>query len=610
MNHSRRYKLFFVVLSLSFFSISQAVEVSGELKKWHKVTLTFDGPETSESAEPNPFLYYSLNVRFAHNKSGKTYLVPGYYVADGNAANTSAQSGNKWRVHFAPDETGLWKYHVSFREGENISVSDDVNAGRSAGYMDAGEGSFEISPTDKKTPDLRARGRLDYVGSRYLQFAETKEYFLKEGTDAPENLLAYADFDGQFKTDGEKDELIKTWEAHVRDWKKGDPAWQNGKGKGLIGAINYLASEGLNAFSLLTFNIEGDDRNVFPYTHYKEKFRFDVSRLDQWEIVFEHGDHFGMFLHFKTQETENETWHDNGDTGLERKLYYRQLIARFSHHLALNWNLGEENGKWDKNKNRYQNEEQRKAMARYFREHDPYRHHIVIHNGQSFDDLLGDKSELTGISLQTNKRDFSRVHREVFKWIEKSSACGTPWAVACDEPGDASYSLVPDKDDPAHNDARKNALWGTLMAGGWGCEYYFGYKADHSDLTCQDFRSRDIFWDQCRYALEFFKKQNIAFWKMHCDDEFTNEDNDYCFFEEGNIYLIYQKQGSPLTFDFSVGEYTSGYFNPRSGEGCETLVDSKKISGPSKVTLSAPDENDWLLVIRCKDPGGRISQAK
>ena len=610
MNYSKFFKLFIVIISLSFFSISHGAKLSGELKKWHKVTLTFDGPETSEAAEPNPFLCYHLNVTFSHDKSGKRYLVPGYYAADGNASNTSAASGNKWRVHFAPDETGLWKYHVSFREGENITVSDDMGAGRSAGYMDGIKGSFEISLTDKKAPDMRARGRLEYTGSRYLRFAETKEYFLKEGTDAPENLLAYADFDGDFKSDGEKDELIKTWDAHVKDWKDGDPTWQDGKGKGLIGAISYLASEGLNAFSFLTFNIKGDDRNVFPYTDYNEKFRFDVSRLDQWEIVFEHGDRVGMFLHFKTQETECETWHDNGDVGLERKLYYRQLISRFGHHLALNWNLGEENGSWGKKKKRYQNYEQRKAMARYFWEHDPYRHHIVIHNGQSFDDLLGDKSALTGISLQTNKRDFRNVHREVLKWVEKSSASGKPLAVACDEPGDASYSLVPDKDDPTHDDGRKNALWGTLMAGGWGCEYYFGYKADHSDLTCQDFRSRDVFWDQCRYALEFFKKQNVPFWRMHCDDELTKEGDDYCFFEDGNIYLIYQKQGGPLTFDFSSGEYTSGYFNPRSGEGTDALLHSKDIAGPLKVTLVAPDENDWLLVIRCKAKGGRISQAK
>jgi len=102
-----------------------------------------------------------------------------------------------------------------------------------------------------------------------------------------------------------------------------------------------LASKGMNVFSFLTLNIEGDDRNVFPYTTYDERKRLDVSKLDQWEIIFEHGANMGMYLHFKMSEVENQTLLDNGEMGIERKLYYRELMARFGHHLALNWNIGD-----------------------------------------------------------------------------------------------------------------------------------------------------------------------------------------------------------------------------------------------------------------------------
>jgi len=164
-----------------------AGEISGELKTWHKVTITFDSPETSETADPNPFTDYRLTV-----------------------------SGNKWRVHFAPDEVGTWKYSVSFRKGRNVAVSERENAGQGAGFMDRQTGSFDIEPTDKTGRDFRAKGRLDYVGQHYLRFAETGEYFLKCGTDAPENFLAYEDFDGPFKNDGHKDNLVKTW-ARVKE---------------------------------------------------------------------------------------------------------------------------------------------------------------------------------------------------------------------------------------------------------------------------------------------------------------------------------------------------------------------------------------------------------
>ena len=67
-----------------------AQRIAGELTQWPGVVLAFDGPSTSESAEPNPF------------------------AADGNAAETSAKSGNKWRVHFIPDDAGEWTYSTSF----------------------------------------------------------------------------------------------------------------------------------------------------------------------------------------------------------------------------------------------------------------------------------------------------------------------------------------------------------------------------------------------------------------------------------------------------------------------------------------------------------------
>jgi hypothetical protein len=586
--------------------IACGATVSGELKVWHKVTLDIAGPETSEMAEVNPFMNYRLNVTFA-GPSGQRYVVPGYYAADGNAGQTGADSGSVWRAHLAPDEKGRWTYSVSFRKGEQIAVSEDAAAGEPVPQVDGQTGAFEIAPTDKTGRDFRGKGMLRYVGGHYPQFAGTGEFFLKQGADAPENLLAYADFDGDFKTDGIRDEFIKTWAPHVKDWKPGDPTWQNGKGKGLIGALNYLHAKGLNAVSFLTFNIEGDDRNVFPYTGYKEKFRLDVSRLAQWEIVFEHAQSLGLFLHFKTQESENETWHDNGAIGPERRLYYRELIARFAHHPALNWNLGEENGKWS-DKELYQTTAQRREMADYFWTHDPYRHMIVIHNGYWFNDVIGDQSRLTGASLQTDQPDFSKVHRLVLQLVRQSAATGKPWHVACDEPGDAEHALVPDADDPTHDNARKNALWGTLMAGGWGNEWYFGYAHAHSDLTCQDWRSRDAFWDLCRIALEFFSRNNIPFWEMSNRNELTRQENDYCFVKDGEVYLIYQKQAEPLEFVLSEGRFEYGYVNPRTGDGTDKLIQLKTVTGPAAITVTPPDAKDWLLVIR-SDNGGTVSQA-
>jgi hypothetical protein len=215
--------LYLLVLAFLFNAQNLPAQyvISGEQRKWHKITLTFDGPQASETGAVNPFTDYRLNVTFS--KGSKTYLVPGYFAADGNAANTGAGSGDKWRVHFAPDEEGQWNFKVSFRQGKEVAVAAAANAGNPVAF-DGLSGSFQVGPTNKSGRDLRGKGRLQYVGEHYLRFAETGEYFIKIGADAPENFLAYEDFDNtpNFKN------LRKNWAPHLRDWKTGDPTWRDG----------------------------------------------------------------------------------------------------------------------------------------------------------------------------------------------------------------------------------------------------------------------------------------------------------------------------------------------------------------------------------------------
>lgn len=603
----KNVKITTVILVFLLFVLNslEAQEVAGELKKWHKVTLNFEGPETSEQAEDNPFLNYRLNVKFSHTNSDKEYLIPGYFAADGNAGNTSAEGGNIWKVHFTPDETGDWLYEVNFKKGKWASVRTSEKL-KSAEFMDGTSGKITIAETDKSGRDFRGKGRLQYVGERYLKF-QNGDYFLKCGSDAPENFLAYDKFDGTFHNDGHKDNLVKTWSAHLQDWNEGDPTWKDGKGKEIVGAINYLASKGMNAFSFLTMNIAGDDQNVFPYVDYDTYDRFDISKLDQWEILFEHADKLGMFMHFKTLEHENQGLLDNGGTGLNTKLYYRELIARFGHHLALNWNLAEETGDWTETPPTFPLDvAERIRLAEYISEIDPYKHHLVIHNGAWFDPLYGPNTKFTGASLQTNKADFSRVHSQTLKVLEEAKSAGKIWAVAVDEPGDAQHSLLTDTENPEHDNARKNGLWGAMMAGAWGTEWYFGYKHPHSDLSCQDFRSRDLFWDQGKICLDFFNTNKIPVWEMESDDSLISSEGDYVLAKPGESYVVYLKNGGESTLDLgnSNAEYDVSWYNPRKG-GELQKGNIKTITGSGKYTLGLPPvrkerDNDWVVLVKRK----------
>ncbi len=600
--------LFLALVAIVLFSCSSTEpEITGELKTWHKITLTFDGPESSELTTPNPFTDYRLDVTFSQGEH--RFVVPGYFAADGQAAFTSSDSGNKWRVHFSPNAVGEWNYEVSFKKGTGIAVSSEE--GESAKFMDGALGTFTVERTDKSGRDLRAHGRLQYVGEHYQQFAETGQYFLKCGADAPENFLAYYEIDNTPNVGNR----LKKWEDHASDYNNDADAFLWGtekqKGKNILAAVNYLSSKGMNAFSFLTFNTDGDDRNVYPYllkvgTEEYEKAanvkknpkqweelmiheRFDVSKMDQWEQIFSYGEMKGMFLHFKTQENENDQKMDGGDVGPERKLYYRELIARYSHHLALNWNLGEE---------MTQTVEQVKDMAAYFDENDPYKNLVVVHtypneHEKYYADLIGKASKLTGMSIQTNQPDFSLVHSTVNKWVKASAQAGKKWVVAVDEPGDATHALITDEEDPEHNNARINGLWGAFMAGGCGTEWYFGYQHPHSDLTCESWRSRDLFWDQCKVALDFFSENEIPFVDMENSDELTTSENDYIFAKNGEVYLIYSKTGEDINLTLPDIGYTAKWLNPKTGE-TEKLTDN---TVEEEIKVKCPSKQDWLLFL-------------
>lgn len=612
---TNKYKRFILIVLIALPLKIFSQTISGELKKWHKITINFTGPVCSEMDDPNPFLDYRLDVIFK-GPNGQVYKVPGYFAADGNAANSSAIKGNQWMVHFAPDQIGKWTWSASFRKGQNIAVDSIIEAGNSAGYFDGSNGVINIAPSDKTGRDFRAKGRLNYVGEHYLQFSDTKEYMIKFGSDIPENLFAYTDFDGtpnvkQFK---------RSYSPHIKDWKENDPLWQNTKGKGLIGAINYLASEGLNSMSFLTFNVDGDDRNVFPYLlkvsedeyvsyanvlkndrawdSFFYKTRFDVSKLAQWEIIIEYMQQQGMFAHFKTQETENEMHLDNGNTETERKLYYRELIARFGHNLALNWNLGEENGSGGQATD--QNAKQRQDMAAYFYKSDPYHHPIVIHNGKPPTDLIGEQSKLTGYSYQGHDLVFNDLHPDIKKWVIDSRNSGRKWTVACDEQGKGHTGITSDTVmNNNQNMARDKALWGTVLAGGWGCEWFSGTNT--ADLKIDDFRSYDKWWDYSRYALRFFKLANLPLIEMESKDELISVPG-YCFAKKRDVYVVYLNNASSATIDLSgtSDSFTLKWFDPRNGGDLQTGTIAK-IKGGAAYSIGNPPNsaaNDWVILIK------------
>jgi hypothetical protein len=561
---------------------AQGVAVTGELKRWHRVALTFDGPSACEDDAYNPFLNYTLDVTFTNGPD--TFTVPGFFAADGNALESGATCGNKWRVYFTPQRMGTWNYTVSFRQGGNIAAG--AWAGTPAAF-DGTSGSFDIAPTDKSGRDFRYHGRLTYRNHRYMRFAGSMEWYLMSGAGSPENFLAYEDFDGTFNNGGTN--YVKSYSPHLGDWNPGDPTWQGGKGKGIIGAVNYLASQGVNAAYLLTFNEQGDGDDVWPFTQPGIHNRMDVSKLDQWELVFGYMDQQGIVKHFLLQETENDQLIDGGALGPDRKVYYREMVARFSHHLGIIWNLGEENTNSDA---------QRKSHATYLRNLDPYNHLIQVHTypwekDVVFTPLLG-YEDYEGASLQVSSGSFA--DDDTKKWVQESADAGRQWVVFLSEIGPASVGVKPDDVDPEHTAVRKDFLWPHLMHQGSGVEWYFGYSYAHNDLNCEDFRSRQNIFQQTDHALELLRKG--PFQRMEQRHDLVDRWGTTCLAMPGKYYVVHMPFGdyTNLYLD-EPGFYKLGFYDPRNG-GDFVEIREFDITTPGNYFIDdLPTDQDWVACV-------------
>lgn len=582
------------------------VSINGELKKWHTITLDIEGPFSQENGPTNPFLDYRLFATFRH-LSGET-IVPGYFAADGNSANSGATSGNIWRVHFTPPYEGNWTYTLQFVMGDRVATKLDSNIGTSL-QLDQFTGAFTVGPSDKSGKDFRGKGRLIWDNSHYWKFQGSDNYFIKGGTDSPESFFGCTDFDN---TQGPK---THDWGKHEQDWQEKDPTWKNGLGKGIIGAINYLASKGLNSVGPITMAIKGDVQGIFPFISAEERDRFDCSKLDQWQIVVDHAQKQGIHIQFKLSENEN---YDLEGTSLGdlHKVYYREMVARFGHFLGISWNIGEEFGESNQPYNQFARD-----LANYLDEINPYAQNITIHNwgGREQDVFIpqmGQASSFTGTSLQG---EYYRAHSMALDMREASAAKGKAWIIAHDEQPPVNAGLPPDGMDassPAspnegpfsQEEVRKKGLWGHLMAGGAGMEWFWGvdWPNNQTDFEGNDYRSRDQFWNYVNHALTFFQEY-LPFEEMEPSDELignSNHSNEkYCLAKANEIYAIYLPEGGSTELDLreANGEFEVSWYNPRVGGNLITN-NSLTLEGGRTLTSigEAPSKEDWVALIQRK----------
>lgn len=559
----------------------------------------FDASATggASSSQPNPWLHVRLDVYFDHLGLAEPIRVPGYFAGDGNGRGI----GRTWRAHFTPHLEGDWTVAAFLETRSGLNASEPSVTGTGL-PTESYEAIFEVTSFDPEAPGFRSKGFVESrASSSYLHHSGPGQgAYIQCGIGSPENFLGYAGFSGT--TDGgsangqvcccKQDcfgdcgrttcsnagdpaaNFLHRYEPHVQDWRPGDPDWTaNGsfnQGRGIIGALNFISSTGVNSMYMLLMNLGGDGKDTHPFLTNgggmdcpieggnfdpSHTLNYHVQRMDQWRATFEHANAKGIMLQLFLAEQEacNIRWfgpHDsNGGPrnhmSVYRRLFQKQMVAQFSHLLALRWNLCEENrssqtctsssscGTPATSKTPQFTAEELDQMGRWIRAWDPYDHPIGVHTTPGdltvYSELLALPNTpewLTATSLQIHGEggEGSAYERDVKDAAMLFDSAGLSVPIFNDEQGSPSSGLAPEGATgvpgfSSEQDRRRRVLYDVLLSGGQ-VAYYFGYYATSNgggDLRTEDFRTRTSAMRQLGFAARLMEGLGI--------ERFTDGDN-------------------------------------------------------------------------------------
>ena len=95
------------------------------------------------------------------------------------------------------------------------------------------------------------------------------------------------------------------------------------------------------------------------------------------------------------------------------------------------------------------------------------------------------------------------------------------------------------------------------------------------------------------HVVDFFT--GFDWWKANPHDELVNNGN-YCLADPGKLYVIYLPNGGDVTIQLQSGHYTAYWFSAMTGE----KIDLPPVEGASWTSPSAPDRNDWAILLQAK----------
>jgi len=390
-------------------------------------------------------------------------------------------------------------------------------------------------------------GRLEHTGTpengiRYLKFRDGP-FWLKAGCDDPENFLGNA---RNFRTPAER----RT-------------------------AVDYLAQHGINSLYVMTHNIDGDDKDVWPWlgdspvsakVNARNDVRFDVARLREWRELFESMQTRGVVPYLILED-------DSAWKQYNHERYYREMIARFGDLPAVVFNLGEEH-------NENYSLQQGLEFARRFKELDPYRHPLGIHNINRANDAYIDSNDVDLTSIQTGQP--GRAGSE--KYALEHNEIAVDWIDRCRSRGRRILMVNFDEGRP---ELDRRAWWSAYLGGGvWEAHVLEPYDRPYS--------AWETTWRELGGARAFI--ESLPFHEMSPRNDLVTAGRAFCLAKPREAYALYLPGGGTIAVELSPDvSYQCSWWNPSNGKDGRFAAE-RPVQGGRR-SFTAPGKGDWALRI-------------
>jgi hypothetical protein len=535
-----------------------------EVPRWEMHEFTVRG----RNFAGNPFCDAVLAGGFTA-PTGKTNTIEGFY--DGE---------DTWRLRFAPDEEGNWRYRLHC---ETAGIFQD---GEFRCTAPRGRGFIRVHPQNPY-----AFAYAD--GEPFFPMGDTCYGLYDDSPITPALRREYLDTRRH-----QRFNFVRMSVGHSEARAAADPAfwaWGGTPTKPDFDRFNPIFFRGLDG---LFRDLQASGMNV------------ELLLLNFYRRPF----------------TDTSQW-----TPARERLWIHYVLARYA---AFNnvflWTLANEyethpDGQY--RLDRPGDVEWAKAIARLVKQLDPYRHPVTVHpvvsastHGSSprdsFDapwrigEFFGEEAALDVLSQQTGQSGEGVVWNEQLQsWVgdDPNLVASLRADRRFNKPvlnTESGYEYLrghsTEKKQVHHTDKVRRSAWRIVCAGGYFAGGFHG-TIGHSDVWNRiDAPNRYTFTVQDEGAgaqlgalYDFFTA--LPFWRLQPFDGVTGE-SAVALAESSHFYVVYLPRGGKTTVDLKAvdGQLAARWFNPRNGKFGETFL----VRDTQSADFTAPDENDWTLLLK------------